>query len=84
LNARSRAGRALTEKATHLFADPSGPLQFIVMFRERFREVLPRSMAPLGPQELEREIVDSTPGDRPELLLCAVLGLLLNRKQDVK
>jgi hypothetical protein len=66
------------------FADTIYHSQFIVMFRDRFREVLPKSLAPLGPQELEREVVDTTPGDRVEHLLCAILGLLLNRKQDVK
>lgn len=54
------------------------------MFRSRFDPVLPKSLPNFGPQELERDITDSTPGDRVELFLCAVLGLLLNRKQDVK
>ncbi|EFY90764.1 hypothetical protein MAC_03127 [Metarhizium acridum CQMa 102] len=34
--------------------------------------------------ELERDVVEPIPGDRVEHLLCAILGLLLNRKQDVK
>lgn len=54
------------------------------MFRSRFTEALPKSLANFGPQELERDIVDSVPGDRVEHFLCAVLGLLLNRKQDIK
>lgn len=59
-------------------------LQFIVMFRARFTETLPKSLPNFGPQELERDVVDSVPGDRVEHFLCALLGLLLNRKQDVK
>lgn len=54
------------------------------MFRARFTETLPKSLANFGPQELERDIVDSVPGERVEHFLCALLGLLLNRKQDVK
>jgi hypothetical protein len=54
------------------------------MFRARFAETLPKSLPNFGPQELERDVVDSVPGDRVEHFLCALLGLLLNRKQDVK
>jgi hypothetical protein len=54
------------------------------MFRSRFNDAFPKSLAHFGPQELEREVVASVPGDRVEHFLCAVLGLLLNRKQDVK
>ncbi|ETS76396.1 hypothetical protein PFICI_11783 [Pestalotiopsis fici W106-1] len=59
-------------------------IAFIVMFRSRFNEAFPRSLANFGPQELERDVTESIPGDRVEHFLCAVLGLLLNRKQDVK
>ncbi|KAH6896996.1 hypothetical protein B0T10DRAFT_170854 [Thelonectria olida] len=59
-------------------------IAFIVMFRSRFNDAFPKSLAHFGPQELEREVVASVPGDRVEHFLCAVLGLLLNRKQDVK
>ena len=58
--------------------------QFIVMFRSRFNEAFPKSLANFGPQELERDVTDSVPGGRAEHFLCALLGLLLNRKQDVK
>lgn len=54
------------------------------MFRARFNETLPKSLANFGPQELERDVVDTIPGERVEQFLCALLGLLLNRKQDVK
>jgi hypothetical protein len=54
------------------------------MFRSRFTEAFPKSLANFGPQELERGVMDSLPGEHVEHLLCALLGLLLNRKQDVK
>ncbi|KJZ78982.1 hypothetical protein HIM_01755 [Hirsutella minnesotensis 3608] len=59
-------------------------IAFIVMFRSRFSDAFPKSLAHFGPQELERDVVESVPGDRVEHFLCALLGLLLNRKQDVK
>ena len=54
------------------------------MFRARFSEAFPKSLANFGPQELERDVVDTVPGERVEAFLCALLSLLLNRKQDVK
>lgn len=54
------------------------------MFRSRFNEALPKSLANFGPQELERDVTESIPGERVEHFICAILGLLLNRKQDVK
>ncbi|KAI9646716.1 hypothetical protein NHQ30_004713 [Ciborinia camelliae] len=59
-------------------------IAFIVMFRARFKEAFPKSLPNFGPQELERAVVDTTPGEHAEQFLCALLGLLLNRKQDVK
>ncbi|CAG8975141.1 hypothetical protein HYALB_00004440 [Hymenoscyphus albidus] len=59
-------------------------IAFIVMFRSRFTEAFPKSLANFGPHELERDIVSTVPGEYAEQFLCAVLGLLLNRKQDVK
>ncbi|KAK1245238.1 hypothetical protein MKX08_004867 [Trichoderma sp. CBMAI-0020] len=58
--------------------------QFLVMFRSRFSDAFPKSLPHFGPQELERDVVEPIPGDRAEHFLCAVLGLLLNRKQDIK
>ncbi len=58
--------------------------QFIVMFRNRFSEAFPKSLANFGPQELERDVADAVPGERVEQFLCATLKLLLNRQQDVK
>jgi hypothetical protein len=54
------------------------------MFRSRFTEAFPKSLPNFGPQELERDVVETIPGERVEHFLCALLGLLLNRKQDVK
>lgn len=54
------------------------------MFRARFTDAFPRSLANFGPQELERDVVDIVPGEHVEHFLCALLGLLLNRKQDIK
>ncbi|KAL2181289.1 uncharacterized protein P884DRAFT_281553 [Thermothelomyces heterothallicus CBS 202.75] len=59
-------------------------IAFIVMFRARFAEAFPKSLANFGPQELERDVVETIPGERVEHFLCALLSLLLNRKQDVK
>ncbi|KHN95121.1 uncharacterized protein MAM_07006 [Metarhizium album ARSEF 1941] len=59
-------------------------IAFIVMFRSRFSDAFSKSLAHFGPQELERDVVEPIPGDRVEHFLCAILGLLLNRKQDVK
>ncbi|KAF5021420.1 hypothetical protein F66182_6545 [Fusarium sp. NRRL 66182] len=59
-------------------------IAFIVMFRSRFSDAFPKSLAHFGPQEIERDVVEPIPGDRAEHFLCALLGLLLNRKQDVK
>ncbi|KAF3064566.1 hypothetical protein GL218_01170 [Daldinia childiae] len=59
-------------------------IAFIVMFRSRFNESLPKSLANFGPQELERDVSEPVPGERVEHFLCAILSLLLNRKQDVK
>jgi hypothetical protein len=59
-------------------------MQFIVMFRSRFTGAFQKSLINFGPQELERDVVANPPGEGAEQFLCALLGLLLNRKQDVK
>ncbi|KAK6584584.1 hypothetical protein PZA11_002808 [Diplocarpon coronariae] len=69
----------------HEFVLADNPdIAFICMFRSRFTEAFPKSLVNFGPQELERDIVETVPGEGVEHLLCAVLGLLLNRKQDIK
>ena len=54
------------------------------MFRSRFTIAFPKCVPHFGPQELERAIVPAVPGDTAVQFLCGLLGLLLNRKQDVK
>lgn len=54
------------------------------MFRKRFKDELPKTLPNFGPLELEQDIVQSIPGERVERFLCAILVLLLNRKQDIK
>ena len=58
--------------------------QFIVMFRSRFSNAFPKSLPHYGPQDVERGVTDLIPGDHIERLLCALLGLVLNRKKDVE
>lgn len=54
------------------------------MFRARFNDVFPKSLPHYGPQDIERGVQDSTPGDHVERLLCALLSLVLNRKKDIE
>ncbi|KAI1005620.1 hypothetical protein K3495_g2597 [Podosphaera aphanis] len=68
---------------TYILADRP-EIAFIVMFRSRFTDAFPKTLANFGPQELERDIVCTVPGETVEGFLCALLGLLLNRKQEVK
>ena len=58
--------------------------QFICIFRSRFSEAFPKTFPHYGPQDIERGVVDSAPGDYVERLLCALLGLVLNRKKDIE
>ncbi|KUI65230.1 hypothetical protein VM1G_00696 [Cytospora mali] len=67
----------------YTFAD-NPDIAFIVMFRKRFDPVMPRALAHFGPLELEQDLLQDPPAERVEHFLCVVLGLLLNRKQDIK
>lgn len=58
--------------------------QFIIMFRSRFSNAFPKSLMHYGPQDIERGISEPVPGEHVERLLCALLGLVLNRKKDVE
>ena len=58
--------------------------QFIVMFRSRFHAAFPKSTPNFGPQDVERGVEGSLPDEGIEKLLCALLGLVLNRKKDVE
>ncbi|KAK7534352.1 uncharacterized protein J3D65DRAFT_633186 [Phyllosticta citribraziliensis] len=59
-------------------------IAFIVMFRSRFNDVFPPKCPQLGPQDIERGISDPVPSPQVESLLCALLGLVLNRKKPVE
>jgi hypothetical protein len=54
------------------------------MFRARFHDAFPIKLINLGPQDIERGVVDSVPSKEVEGLLCALLGLVLNRKKPVE
>jgi hypothetical protein len=58
--------------------------QFIVMFRSRFSDALPTKLPHFGPQDIEKGVVDTDPSPEVQHLLCAVLGLVLNRKKPVE
>ncbi|KAJ5573667.1 uncharacterized protein N7459_008094 [Penicillium hispanicum] len=69
----------------HEFVLADNPsIAFIVMFRARFHEAFPRGLPHFGPQDIERGVEESPPGEYIERLLCALLGLVLNRKKDVE
>jgi hypothetical protein len=58
--------------------------QFIVMFRSRFSDHFPTKLAHIGPQDLERGVQQDIPTKEVEGTLCALLGLVLNRKKPVE
>lgn len=58
--------------------------QFICMFRSRFSDAFLKSLPHYGPQDIEYGVVGSVPGEQVERLLCALLGLVLNRKKEVE
>ncbi|KAK7888208.1 hypothetical protein LTR67_009085 [Exophiala xenobiotica] len=59
-------------------------IAFIVMFTSRFHEAFPKYLTAIGPQDIERGISGETPDELVEKLLCALLGLVLNRKKEVE
>ncbi|KAE8382057.1 hypothetical protein BDV26DRAFT_278275 [Aspergillus bertholletiae] len=74
--------RAPSPPHEYVLAD-NPDIAFIVMFRARFHDVFPRSTPHYGPQDIERGVSESPPGEHTERLLCTLLGLVLNRKKDV-
>jgi hypothetical protein len=54
------------------------------MFRSRFTEAFPPKCPHLGPQDVERGVSDPLPSPQIESLLCALLGLVVNRKKPVE
>ncbi|KAI4138996.1 MAG: hypothetical protein L6R39_006511 [Caloplaca ligustica] len=68
----------------YVLADNPDIAQFICMFRSRFTEAFPKSLPNYGPQDIENGVMESLPGEQVERLLCALLGLVLNRKKDIE
>ena len=54
------------------------------MFRSRFNEAFPRGAPHVGPQDIELGVAEELPSPDVEGLLCALLGLVLNRKKPVE
>jgi hypothetical protein len=54
------------------------------MFRSRFSDHFPPKLAHIGPQDLERGVQQDIPTKEVEGTLCALLGLVLNRKKPVE
>lgn len=54
------------------------------MFRSRFSDAFPKSLPYYGPQDIEKAVSEEPPGEQVEKLLCALIGLVLNRKKDVE
>lgn len=54
------------------------------MFRSRFNDAFPRGAPHVGPQDIELGVADEVPSPDVEGLLCALLGLVLNRKKPVE
>ncbi|KAL8669712.1 MAG: hypothetical protein Q9168_005711 [Polycauliona sp. 1 TL-2023] len=59
-------------------------IAFICMFRSRFTDAFPKSLPHYGPQDIEAGVAETLPGEQVERLLCALLGLVLNRKKDIE
>ncbi|PSK56504.1 hypothetical protein B9Z65_6128 [Elsinoe australis] len=57
---------------------------FLVMFRSRFSAAFPPKLSHYGPQDIERGVEGSIASPQVENLLCALLGLVLNRKKPVE
>ena len=58
--------------------------QVICMFRSRFSDAFPKSLPQFGPQDIEQGVSESILGEIAEKILCALLGLVMNRKKDVE
>lgn len=46
--------------------------------------MFPKGVPHSGPQDIENGATDVVPGDHIERLLCALIGLALNRKKNVE
>ncbi|KAH0544421.1 hypothetical protein FGG08_001448 [Glutinoglossum americanum] len=81
--AQKKRPRIVEPPHEYVLAD-NPDIAFIVMFRSRFSDVFPKSLPNYGPQDIERGVVDSVPAEEVESLLCALVGLVLNRKKYVE
>ena len=54
------------------------------MFRSRFAVVFNKNVPNLGPQDIELGVIGEEPSEQVEQYLCALLGLVLNRKKYVE
>ncbi|KAI9669798.1 MAG: hypothetical protein M1829_005053 [Trizodia sp. TS-e1964] len=79
----SQKKRAASPPHEYVLAD-NPDIAFIVMFRSRFSPAFTKTLPHYGPQDIERGVVDTIPGEQVESLLCALLGLVLNRKKPVE
>nr|OQO24715.1 hypothetical protein B0A51_05915 [Rachicladosporium sp. CCFEE 5018] len=79
----SRPKRAPSPPHEDTIAD-SHVIAFIVMFRSRFSSAFSTKLAHIGPQDLETGVAGEAPTREVEGLLCAVLGLVMNRKKPVE
>lgn len=75
--------RAPSPPHEYVLADNEA-IAFIVMFRSRFSDAFPKSLPHCGPQDIERGVSGELPDEQVERLLCALLGLVMNRKKDVE
>ncbi|GAB7343695.1 hypothetical protein MBLNU457_1679t1 [Dothideomycetes sp. NU457] len=77
--------RKRTPSPPHIESLADNPhVAFVVMFRSRFSAAFPPKLAHFGPQDVERGVEDSVPSPMMENYLCALLGLVLNRKKPVE
>ncbi|KAL8939642.1 MAG: hypothetical protein Q9216_003250 [Gyalolechia sp. 2 TL-2023] len=59
-------------------------IAFVCMFRSRFSDAFPKLLPNYGPQDIEHGVAEILPSEQVERLLCALLGLVLNRKKDIE
>ncbi|KAF1851236.1 uncharacterized protein K460DRAFT_303225 [Cucurbitaria berberidis CBS 394.84] len=67
-----------------LVPEDNPDIAFLVMFRSRFNEAFPHVAPHVGPQDIELGVAEDIPSPVVEGLLCALLGLVLNRKKPVE
>ncbi|KAF1985902.1 hypothetical protein K402DRAFT_356303 [Aulographum hederae CBS 113979] len=75
--------RAASPPHEEVFADDPD-IAVLVMFRSRFSEAFPPKLSHFGPQDIERGLEENPPSSQMESFLCALLGLVLNRKKPVE